>query len=104
MSRLILRLSLIVALLGIAGAFAATGTVGAQEEDEEQEQLSTPELVDRVAPAVVTVINGQITDTSSDGAVPAGSGTGFIVNDNRRIITNQQVGARQGRARLAMTW
>ena len=91
MSRLILRLSLIVALLGIAGAFAATGTVGAQEEDEEQEQLSTPELVDRVAPAVVTVINGQITDTSSDGNVPAGSGTGFIVNDNGRIITNHHV-------------
>ena len=35
MSRLILRLSLIVALLGIAGAFAAPGTVGAQEEGEE---------------------------------------------------------------------
>ena len=91
MSRLILRLSLIVALLVIAGEFAAQGTVGAQEGDEEQEQLSTPDLVARVAPAVVTVINGQLTDTSSDGAVPAGSGTGFIVNDNGRIITNQHV-------------
>jgi S1-C subfamily serine protease len=91
MSRLILRLSLIVALLSIACAIAAPRTVGAQEENEENKQLSTPELVDRVAPAVVTVINGQVTDTSSDGAVPAASGTGFIVNDNGRIITNQHV-------------
>lgn len=53
--------------------------------------LMTPiEVVERVGPAVVTVINEQLDDNGSD-LVPTGSGSGFILDQEGHVVTNQHV-------------
>jgi 2-alkenal reductase len=51
------------------------------------------EVVKRVTPAVVTVINEQVFDRGILGqtAVEAGRGTGFIIDNRGDIVTNQHV-------------
>ena len=54
--------------------------------------MSTVELVDRVEPAVVTVINRQQGGPLGVGGLaPAGSGTGFIIGDEGDVVTNEHV-------------
>jgi 2-alkenal reductase len=54
--------------------------------------LSPVEVVDRVRPAVVTVVNGQqVAGLESDRALEAGRGTGFIVDDAGHVVTNEHV-------------
>lgn len=48
------------------------------------------EVVNTVGPAVVTVINQQMDDTGT-GLVPSGSGSGFILDREGHIVTNQHV-------------
>lgn len=57
------------------------------------EQESIADIVERVSPAVVTVVNRQAIDGlfGSDGSEPAGTGTGFIINDQGHIVTNNHV-------------
>ncbi|ACZ38049.1 S1C family serine protease [Sphaerobacter thermophilus] len=55
---------------------------------------SIADLVERVSPAVVTVLNKQAVGGlfGSDGEIqPAGTGTGFIIDDQGRIVTNHHV-------------
>jgi 2-alkenal reductase len=50
------------------------------------------DVVAKVAPAVVTVINEQtFNDASGSQLEPAGSGTGFIIDDQGHIVTNAHV-------------
>jgi S1-C subfamily serine protease len=54
--------------------------------------MDATEVVDEVAPAVVTVLNEQTTQgPAGAGLTPAGSGTGFIINDEGYIVTNEHV-------------
>jgi len=56
--------------------------------------MSAVDVVDQVAPAVVTVINEQTASDvfgGSQGVQPAGSGTGFIIDDQGHIVTNWHV-------------
>jgi 2-alkenal reductase len=56
------------------------------------ETLTAVEVVERVSSAVVTVVNEQTVDIfGSDGPVPAGTGTGFIIDDQGHIVTNWHV-------------
>ena len=55
-------------------------------------EMSPVEVVQRVAPAVVTVINRQQFGGPGEGGLaPAGSGTGFIIDDEGHIVTNNHV-------------
>jgi 2-alkenal reductase len=53
-------------------------------------EMTAVEVVERVATAVVTVINEQ-TVQGFGGMQPVGSGTGFIIDDEGHIVTNNHV-------------
>jgi 2-alkenal reductase len=54
---------------------------------------TAPEVVQAVSPAVVTVINQQQVDlgNGAESLQPAGSGTGFIIDNEGHIVTNWHV-------------
>jgi 2-alkenal reductase len=52
--------------------------------------LTPTQVVEQIGPAVVTVINEQIAEGETD-AVPAGSGSGFILDEDGHVVTNQHV-------------
>ena len=54
---------------------------------------SAVDFVKEVSPAVVTVVNEQRVRHADGGSPlePAGSGTGFIIDQNGHIITNSHV-------------
>jgi 2-alkenal reductase len=56
-------------------------------------EMSAVDVIEAVAPAVVTVINEGTYEPGSDGSAsqPVGSGTGFIIDEDGHIITNQHV-------------
>ncbi|MDP9357848.1 MAG: S1C family serine protease, partial [Chloroflexota bacterium] len=66
------------------GSQAATPAAGGDEMD-------AVTVVQRVSPAVVTVINEQQTAGGLGGAQEAGRGTGFIIDDQGNIVTNWHV-------------
>ena len=54
--------------------------------------LSPVEVVERVRPAVVTVVNGQaVAGLQSDQALEVGRGTGFVVDAAGHVVTNEHV-------------
>jgi S1-C subfamily serine protease len=76
------------------------GAVGIVEQSLAQEVATPPtaemtpvEVVEQVAPAVVTVINQQTIEGSLgvDQSVEAGAGTGFIIDQEGHIVTNWHV-------------
>jgi len=52
--------------------------------------LTPTQVVEQIGPAVVTVINEQIAEGETN-AVPAGSGSGFILDEDGHVVTNQHV-------------
>jgi 2-alkenal reductase len=52
--------------------------------------LTPTQVVEQIGPAVVTVINQQIEEGETD-AVPTGSGSGFILDEDGHVVTNQHV-------------
>jgi 2-alkenal reductase len=52
--------------------------------------LTPIEVVELVSPTVVTVINEQIEEGETD-AVPSGSGSGFFLDEDGHVVTNQHV-------------
>src|SRR5215213_702343 len=53
-------------------------------------ELTPTQVVEQIGPAVVTVINEQIAEGETK-AVPAGSGSGFILDEDGHVVTNQHV-------------
>jgi len=87
--------SLILALMLVAGPrVIAQGTPTASSSAPPVE-ASVVQVVKKVAPAVVTVINEQQASgalgTGSGQLVPAGSGSGFIIDTQGHVITNDHV-------------
>ena len=52
--------------------------------------LTPIQVVEQIGPAVVTVINEQIEEGETD-AVPTGSGSGFFLDEDGHVVTNQHV-------------
>jgi S1-C subfamily serine protease len=82
--------ALFAAMLALLAIVPATVAQQAQAQGGE---MTPVELVDKVGPAVVTVINQQtIGDLfGSEETVQAGAGTGFIIDDQGHIVTNWHV-------------
>lgn len=77
-----------IAFLGIALVLANPVFGLAQE----QTTMDATEVVDAVGPGVVTVINEQqAVRPGAPALVPAGSGTGFILDNDGHIVTNEHV-------------
>ncbi len=68
----------------VSGAQGATPVAGGAEMD-------AVDVVQQVAPAVVTVINEQQRGPIGGDTQEAGSGTGFIIDDQGHIVTNWHV-------------
>ena len=89
----LIALSLVVPInIGLDGAGAQT------DENEPPAATATaaaqPDpiaVVERVSPAVVTVINRQVVGDESADPQDAGAGTGFIIDDDGHIVTNCHV-------------
>jgi 2-alkenal reductase len=93
----VLALIMLAAAMVFASRFGSTP--GAARMLQEPSAAAGPTMdavaiVERVAPAVVTVINLQQT-TGPVGATgqeqPAGAGTGFIIDEQGHIVTNEHV-------------
>jgi len=85
------HLRTLISLAIIAMAFMVASPVQALTQDNSSAMDAT-EVVDAVGPGVVTVINAQQTqDLATAGTVPAGSGTGFVIDDDGHIVTNEHV-------------
>ena len=90
-----------LALLGTAGlrpgrSGAARQTItptAAPVQSASAQPMDTVTLVDRVAPAVVTVNNLRRLEGfgAPDDPQQAGSGTGFIIDEQGHIVTNNHV-------------
>jgi len=88
-------ISIFTALAFVLFALIAALPVAAQDATPAAgPEMSTVDVVTAVAPAVVTVINEQqATDpnTQQTSIVPAGSGTGFVIDNDGHIVTNNHV-------------
>ncbi|MGH2561515.1 MAG: S1C family serine protease [Thermomicrobiales bacterium] len=94
-NRLLAPVAGLALLIGLALGGLVDRSVDAQDqgEDDARVQMTAVEVVEAVAPAVVTVINRQVFG-GADGAgiiQPAGSGTGFVIDDEGHIVTNAHV-------------
>lgn len=89
----------LIALI-ITMAMMSLSEIGMVERSAAQEIATTPvaemtpvEVVEQVAPAVVTVINQQAVGggLGDDQPVEAGAGTGFIIDEEGHVVTNWHV-------------
>jgi len=92
-----------VLLIGSGSSFRALAQDNATPSAEPGSSYPTVDVVKQVGPAVVTVINEQTANAPDSGSsqqpgssgagslVPAGSGTGFIIDEQGDIVTNWHV-------------
>lgn len=72
---------------------ALAGTVSSGLGQDAPAEMTPVDVVEQVAPAVVTVINQQTVQSGMEAGqdVPAGAGTGFIIDEEGHIVTNWHV-------------
>src|SRR4051794_1793211 len=93
-----------VLLIGSGSSFRALAQDSATPAASPASSYPAVNVVQQVGPAVVTVINEQVANgpgsgssqqpsgsTGSGSAVPVGSGTGFIIDQQGDIVTNWHV-------------
>jgi 2-alkenal reductase len=90
-----LAIGLLVGLLAAGGLGVAVRAQPSDDATPSAGDLSSGEMtavdvVQRVASAVVTVINEQTVE-GFGGMQPVGSGTGFVIDDAGHIVTNEHV-------------
>ncbi len=92
-SHLFLVQALLMAVLGLFAAIPAAAAQSTASPPTVGDEMTPVQVVDHVAPAVVTVINEQTVSNSlgQNQVVPAGAGTGFIIDDQGHIVTNWHV-------------
>lgn len=82
------------AIVVVLMTFAVFPSLRTSAQESTPAAMTAVDVVDAVAAAVVTVINEQANpnaaDTSSD-LVPAGAGTGFVIDELGHIVTNNHV-------------
>lgn len=79
----------ILTIVVLTGWLVTTVPTWAQEQPA---LMDATEVVEEVAPGVVTVVNEQRAPGLGDPqAIPAGSGTGFVLDDAGHIVTNEHV-------------
>ena len=87
--------ALLLGMMTLSGMLVvpASAQDSTTETTSRNTEMSAVDVIEAVAPAVVTVINEGTFEPGSDGsaAQPVGSGTGFIIDDDGHIITNQHV-------------
>jgi 2-alkenal reductase len=89
--------TLLIAIGLVSAAFSVPATAIAQDSTPETTQLpqerSAVDVVEAVSPAVVTVINEVVYGRESGGGSTQdqGAGTGFIIDADGHIVTNQHV-------------
>src|SRR5687768_12614165 len=104
-----LALGILLSILGVSAGIIDFGGARAEETPDGQtaalmqdnaatvvaaeENATAPEVVQAVSPAVVTVINQQQVELSNgaESLQPAGSGTGFVIDEEGHIVTNWHV-------------
>jgi len=92
-----LAIGILVGIVGMSGP--RLGVLAQDEEDpstpttvDTSSTMRAEDVVAAVGPAVVTVLNEQQLNTQGEEQLqPVGSGTGFIIDDEGHIVTNQHV-------------
>jgi S1-C subfamily serine protease len=89
--RPIARLAIAVALAGFAwnGTAAETGPTGASTD--RGKGMTVPAVVAAVRPSVVTILTRGVPPAGAQHGTPAGSGSGFIVDEKGFILTNNHL-------------
>jgi 2-alkenal reductase len=81
---------LVLALI-VGFAVAAPSELRAGAQDSATAERTPVEVVEQVGPSVVTVINKQTIGGLGEDPQRAGSGTGFIIDEQGHIVTNWHV-------------
>ncbi|HEV2109631.1 MAG TPA: trypsin-like peptidase domain-containing protein [Thermomicrobiales bacterium] len=86
-------IALAIALVNFGiGAGVWSGSSAQAQSVTPAESMDPVEVVQAVEPAVVTVINRQVVGGPGiSEVVPAGAGTGFFINDEGLVVTNNHV-------------
>jgi 2-alkenal reductase len=84
-------ISLLAAALLLVAIASFTSVGFRVQAQDETEEMSAVDVVEEVGPAVVTVINKQTSGDLGDEPQAAGSGTGFIIDEEGHIVTNWHV-------------
>lgn len=80
----------ILATIGLMVALSVFGVSSHSTTAQQEAQESIADVVERVGPAVVSVVNEQ-QFRGFEEIAPVGTGTGFIIDDQGHIVTNWHV-------------
>jgi 2-alkenal reductase len=81
-----------IAIGSLAGGYLDRGAwAQTSNSNRPSNEMSAEDVVAAVSPAVVTVLNEQRLGDGDASLVPAGSGTGVIIDDQGHVVTNWHV-------------